>query len=130
MSRAEAELLLLGAPIDKYERDFLGKERREALGLKIASAEAARARFKDLAPGVIDDVFERAGRDPASLPGSQWAERLGDAWSAVVGARVDVPEALFVSAKKDLQVRGNLHRLLSFIAAPGRPNSRLENTPS
>lgn len=118
LSLAEAGMLLLGAPVQGYQRDFLGKERREALGLKLAEAEAARGLFKDLEGTVVDQVFERAAADPGALDGAAWAERLGDAWRAVVGEKVQIPEALLIEAQKDLVVEGSLGKLLTAVAAP------------
>lgn len=118
LSRAEAGILLLGAPIDGYSRDYLGKERREALGLKVNEAEAVRGTFKDLEEGVVDRVFDEAASDPAALSGAAWAERLGDAWKKVVGEKVQLPEALVLAAQKDFDARGSITKLLSALAAP------------
>ncbi len=118
LTKAEAGLLLLGAPVQGYQRDFLGKEKREALGLKLAEAEAARGIFKDLKDGLLDQVFERAAADEKALTGAAWAERLGEAWHDVVGEKVQLPEGLVLEAQKDLVVEGSLGRLLTAVASP------------
>ncbi len=127
LSRAEAGLLLFGAPgVDGYERDFLGKARREALGLKMNEAEAARGLFKDMKAGVLDQIFDKAAEDLTALDGAAWAKRLGAAFREVVGEKVQLPEGLVLEAQKDLTLETSLTKLLAAVASPKSIAASLE----
>jgi hypothetical protein len=129
LSRAESVLLAAGLPgIDDYARDFLGKEVREKLGLKVTEADPARGTFKELDEGALDSIFAAAvADDPASVltplavdaSGKSFADRLADAWLAKVGKRVDLPAELLESAGKELELDRHLHRTLTAFVAPG-----------
>jgi len=128
LSRAEAVLLAAGLPnIGDYSRDFLGKERREKLGLKVTEADPARGLFREMDSDDLDALFGAAiGDDPASVvtplapdaSGKSFADRLGDAWLAKFGKRVEMPEGLLESAQKDLDLGHDLHRTMSAFLAP------------
>jgi hypothetical protein len=128
LSRAEAVLLAAGLPnIGDYSRDFLGKERREQLNLKVTEADPARGAFRELDSDDLDQIFAVAiGDDPASVltplvpdaSGSCFADRLADAWIAKYGKRVEMPAELLEAAQKDLDLGRDLHRTLSAIHAP------------
>ncbi|MGZ5966648.1 MAG: hypothetical protein ACXWP4_03195 [Polyangiales bacterium] len=128
LSRAEAILLAAGLPnIGDYSRDFLGKERREQLNLKVTEADPARGTFREIDSDVLDEIFATAvGEEPASVltpltpdaSGSCFADRLADAWLAKFGKRVEMPAELLEAAQKDLDLGRDLHRTLSALHAP------------
>jgi hypothetical protein len=120
LSLPEATLLALGAPErHSYGKDFLGKQKREQLGLKMGEADAARTTFKELDDDVFEALLARAVPDDARLlatplaPGA-WIDRLGDAWKKKFGKRVKVPQDLIAQAKKELD---NLPSLPKYLAA-------------
>lgn len=133
LSRAEAVLLAAGLPnIGDYSRDFLGKERREQLNLKVTEADPARGTFRELDGDDLDQIFAVAiGDDPASVltplvpdaSGTCFADRLGDAWTAKYGRRVEMPAELLEAAQKDLDLGRDLHRTLSALYAPESVNN-------
>lgn len=128
LTRHEALLLAAGLPkLDDYSRDFLGKELRELLGLKVSEAEAARAVFRELKVEELDAVFAAAvPDDPASMlaplkpdaSGRSFAERLADAWLAKFGKRVELPADLLVAIEKDVGFDRDLHRTIAAFVAP------------
>jgi hypothetical protein len=122
LSVPEATLLAVGAPdVNNWGKDFLGKKRREILGLKLAEADAARTTFKELDDDKLLALVERAvPEDPLLLrtplaPGG-FAERLGDAWKAKFGKRTKIPQELIAGAKKDLALSDELGKLLPAFA--------------
>lgn len=103
MTRAEAALLLAGLPnIDQYAQNFLPKALREALGLKVAEAAAARTALSRI------DVSTRSrllGAAVPDRPTELWDERAGSlvdrmaaAWVRAFGRRAVVPEELVAAA--------------------------------
>jgi hypothetical protein len=128
LSRAEAVLLAAGLPnIGDYSRDFLGKERREQLNLKVTEADPARGTFRELDSDDLDRIFAVAvGDDPASVltplvpdaSGTCFADRLASAWTAKYGRRVEMPAELLEAAQKDIDLGRDLHRTLSALYAP------------
>ncbi len=122
LSLPEATLLAVGAPdVNTWGKDFLGKKRREILGLKLGEADAARTTFKELDESKLLALVELAvPEDPMLLrtplaPGG-FAERLGDAWKAKFGKRTKIPQDLIAGAKKDLDLSDELGKLLPAFA--------------
>lgn len=121
----EATLLYCGAP-DRtgWGRDFLGKVRRDKVGLKLGEADTARTTFKELDDAVLYGVIAAAvPDDPALLrrplePGS-FVDRLADAWNARFGARIKIPAELIAQAKKDLTFADDLGTLLPPFTSAG-----------
>jgi hypothetical protein len=107
ISVAEATLLFNGAPErDGWGKDFLGKKRREIVGLKMGDADAARTTFKDMDDEKLYAVIATAVPDDVSLlatplaPGG-FAERLGDAWKRSSASARGSAEPIAL-AKKEL----------------------------
>lgn len=103
LSLAEAALILGGLPnIDAYGSNFLEKPAREALGLKLADAKAARDTLRGLPAPLRAELFAAAaGDDPADLwrqldegSGDQVspAARVAAVWVAAHGQRASLPE--------------------------------------
>jgi hypothetical protein len=123
LSRSEALLLYAGLPkINQYQADFLGKELRERLSIKMGDAKVAKPSLRGidhesrlaLYAAVPADDVEALWRDPTAPDGP--ATRLADAWLAKFGARVPIPEDLAGAAAKELD---SPEGVLVGIAAPG-----------
>ncbi len=122
ISVPEATLLYTGMPFEnRWTKDFLGKKRRELVGLKMGDADAARTTFKELDEDKLQAMIERAVPEGAALltsplaPGG-FVERLGDMWKAKFGKRAKIPQELVVAAKKDLNFGDDLGELLPAFA--------------
>lgn len=118
LSIAEATLLYTGAPDrDAYSKDFLGKQRRELVGLKMGDADAARTLFRDLPDDKLYGVIAAAvPDDPAELATPAFADRLSDAWRAKHGKRVKIPQDLVTLAKKELETDDEFGAVLTAFA--------------
>jgi hypothetical protein len=124
VSQTTARLVVAGLPqIDGYERAFLGKEARAALGVKVADAAVARDQLRDVDPRVRRAVVAALlPADPARLwAGGPDAARAAEAWNAGVGRQVAIPEWLLGEASR--AVRGSeaattLRMLVDPAAAP------------
>lgn len=97
LTRAEAALLLAGLPsIDSYDHNFLPKQVRETLGLKVAEAGTARpglARLTVEARRLL--VGQLLPDDPAALWGrGPDVTALAETWVRSFGRRVAVPDEL------------------------------------
>ncbi|MEJ7601962.1 MAG: hypothetical protein WKG01_28965, partial [Kofleriaceae bacterium] len=127
LSLPEATLLYAGATEgNRWKKDFLGKQNRELLNLKLNDADAARTTFKELDEAQLYALIERAvPDDPALLrtplaPGG-FAERLGAAWKARFGKRAKIPQDLVAAAKKELDLGDELGKLLPAFAGEDQP---------
>ena len=119
LSIAEATLLYTGAPDrDAYGKDFLGKQRRETIGLRLGDADAARTTFRDMPDAKLYGVIAAAvPEDPAQLAGGLvFAERLADAWKAKHGKRAKIPQELVALAKKELELDDEFGAVLAAFA--------------
>lgn len=105
---AEAALILTClVGMNKYEKNFMPKELRESLGLKVSEASVAKDAFKQTS-GLQKFPMYAAGlpADPAML----WddpiaaAESLAGGWAPGFGTRLNLPEALLGDLKKDLGI--------------------------
>ena len=130
LTRAEATLLWAGFPrIATYGNDFLGKERREALDLKVSEANAAKATLSKVPLEARIAMFcEAVGNDPDALfsplgagpsdDGSPIA-KLAAAWNQRIGKRVQVPDELLLATSKELPNLGiDPGAMFSAIAEP------------
>jgi hypothetical protein len=132
----EATLLYCGAPDrDSYSKDFLGKPRRERVGLKLGDADTARTTFRELEDEALYGLIGAAvPDDPAWLrtpaePGS-FVDRLADVWRARFGKRVKIPPDLIAQAKKDLAFADDLGKLLpAFAGADDAPFLAVDRRP-
>lgn len=122
LSVAEATLLYLGGQgRGDYSKDFLGKHKREVVGLKLGEADAARTTFKSIDDDAFGALIERAAPDDPALlatplaPGG-FVERLGDAWRAKYGKRAKIAQDLVAQVKKELVVDDELADYLSAFA--------------
>lgn len=114
LARPQAALLFGAlADLDKWENDFLGKERREALALKAVEARVAREELRSVAPGVRREVLSAAAAADAvdalwnplgSGPDDEKSPvaRMAVAWNRRVGQRVAVDEGLLVRCAREL----------------------------
>jgi hypothetical protein len=131
LTPAEAAVLWAGLPnIDDYGANFLDKELRETLGLKVAQAGAAQEGLKAvshpdrallLASAVPDDPLALwsplgAGPDDDESP----VARMARAWVARFGRRTPIPEELLVAADKELQAPLKPAAALAALADPDR----------
>jgi hypothetical protein len=120
LSIPEATLLYCGMP-GGWGRDFLGKQKRDVLGLKMGEADAARTTFEELdSDKKLALVGAAVPDDPRLLvrpldPGG-FAERLGDTWKAKFGKRAKIPQDLIAAAKKDLPCGDELGAILPAFA--------------
>jgi hypothetical protein len=122
LSLAEATLLFHGAPKrNSWGKDFLGKPKREVLGLKRDDASAANETFKPLKDDELYALLADAvPDDPALLlsPATDggWADRVGDAWKKKHGKKTKIPQDLIAQAKKELSLGNDLTEILPVFA--------------
>jgi hypothetical protein len=127
LSIPEATMLYLGMPTG-YRKDFLGKQKRDLVGLKVNEADAAKTTFAELKEEDRKALFDRAApSDPALLrtplaPGG-FVDGLARAWKEKFGKRAKVPQELIVALKKDLELHNELSTLLQLFT--GEPNAKL-----
>lgn len=124
---AEASLLWAGLPnIGDYSKNFLTKELREEMGLKVNEADAARETFTSRTPPNRANLF--AASIPDDVDGLFDAEkrrgpeghlgRLITAWNTLFGKRVALPPELIVAADKGLDAPLEPAAVLSALAKP------------
>ncbi len=101
VSQTLARLVLAGMPnVDDYERNFLPKEVRATLGVKVADAAIARGELSKLDTGVRRAIVAALlPEEPARL----WADgpdvaAAAAVWNSKVGRRTAVPEWLLADA--------------------------------
>jgi hypothetical protein len=122
MSVQEATLLYCGLHNrTSWGRDFLGKPKREKIGLKMGEADAARTMFKEMDQEEVDALFGQAApEDPklllAPLAPGGWVDALGAAWKAKYGKRVKIAQDLIAQAKKDLNFDDDHTKVLGAFA--------------
>jgi hypothetical protein len=115
LTRAEATLLWAGLPrMGNYLNDFLGKELRTALGLKVPEAKAAAETFQRLPAEFLLGLFNAAApEDPRALWSPLGAgpqddtspvARLAGAWVAQRGRRAEIREDLIVTCKQEIRM--------------------------
>ncbi len=108
VSQSEAGLLWATMPnMNSYEKNFLPKEIREAMGVKVAEAAIARDAVKQLSAHKKLAVYA-AGmpEDVANLwdQPTRAADSLAAAWTGQFGQRVQLPGALLAEIKKNLGI--------------------------
>ena len=110
LTYAEAALLWLGFPgFATREANFLDKSVREAVGLKMNEARAARETFEGLPRDTRAELLaEGAGASPLELYDAPLAvaQRLAGGWNRRFGKRAAVP------AEVVAQAHAELHRVL------------------
>ena len=124
-SYGEAALLLAGLPnLRSYDRNFLAKEVREQLGLKVNEADMARQPFKALSDERRRKLFEQAmPDDPAALyalegqlPG--FLPRLAAGCRKALGKRVQIEPEIALLLDKRLARIESLQSMLPALTAP------------
>lgn len=126
MTAGEAWLLWAGLPgFDSWDANFLDKELRTAMGMKVREASAAKQALSKLTDAQRAELLgAMIPDDPAKLyeafDGSDDhpARRLAEAYKRVVGERVSVPEELVVACTKALPSRNDATTVLTALAAP------------
>lgn len=109
LSIPEATLLYLGMPTG-YRKDFLGKPKRDVVGLKVNDADAAKTTFTELSSEARRELIDLAApSDPTVLgtplaPGG-FVDGLARVWKEKFGKRTTAPQELIVALKKDLDLR-------------------------
>ncbi|MFD9406376.1 DNA-binding protein [Streptomyces sp. NPDC059989] len=118
---ALARLVVAGFPhIDAWERNFLPKDLRTALGLKAADAATARDELKNLDASVRRAVLAALlPADPARL----WTEgpdaaAAAEVWNRKVGRRTPVPDWLATEAARAVRGHWPAHRALAALLDP------------
>ncbi len=133
LSRAASALLWAGCPgLQTYSKNFLDKELREQLGLKVAEAATGRKELVECStPDQRDQVWHEAMPlevealwsplgDGADDPSSA-VSRLCAAWNRVVGRRASVPEGLLQEAARGFQALYQAPTgILGWVAEPER----------
>ncbi len=129
LSRPEAAWLWAGLPVvSRYAADFMGKPLRDALGLKLAEAKAAKTSLGDLESGPLWAMFAAAlPEDPAGLreplQGSPSpVERFAQAYADSQGKRVPLPPELLTEVERRLSPDLDTRELLTALADPGLPS--------
>jgi len=138
LTQAEAALLLEGLPgFGEYRNDFLGKELREALGLKVTDASRAKQKLRELPDDQLLGLLVGAGR--VSAPEGYWASGAEGGSSAralietakrLFGKTVEVSEELVARVEKECRVPLPTRKALAMVltAADG-DNVWLERRP-
>lgn len=87
--------------LGRWGNDPLGKPARDALGLKLAEAKAARDQLASLPDEKVREALHAAmvGWDPADV--GALPARVGAAWAAVFGVRVPIDPAILTRARQD-----------------------------
>nr|MBK7066613.1 hypothetical protein [Deltaproteobacteria bacterium] len=112
LTLAEAALLLAGLPgFGEYRSDFLGKELRETLGLKVTDASRAKQKLRELPNEQLFALL--VGAAGVSAPEGFWAAGAEEGSSAraliktakgLFGKAVEVSEELVAQAEKECSV--------------------------
>lgn len=110
LSLPEAKILLAGLPkLHEWNADFLGKELRATLDLKMQDAKAAKATFEDMEPEKLAPMFAGAleGVSAADLrerskPGApaKWVQSMASAILRTRGKRAALRPELVAEARK------------------------------
>ena len=92
--RAEARLVLAGLPyIQKYENNFLPKDLRTRLELKVAEAKTARGPLKKLTVDQRLALFAGGFQQLHQVFDGSWVQGVADAWVAAFGRSIALDEA-------------------------------------
>jgi hypothetical protein len=122
LTYGEAALVWAGFPrLADSSAGFLGKEAREAMGLKSPQASAARDSLLATPMARRLQIMAAAASDPASLwdpIGGGAALRMAEAWNTLCGVRTPIPDDLLVAADKDMQAPLPPHAALAMLANP------------
>jgi hypothetical protein len=113
LARPEAALLWGGFPsVDTWSHDFLGKQRRDALGLKTTEANVAKAAVQKVAhfvrrellaaaaSGAVDALWKPLGAGPEDE--SSPVARMAAGWNKRMGQRVAIDSDLVVRCAREL----------------------------
>lgn len=124
---AEASLLWAGLPnIGDYSKNFLTKELRKEMGLKVNEADAARETFTARSPqdranlfaaSIPDDVDTLFDAEKRRGPEGHLG-RLIAAWNTLFGKRIALPQELIVDADKSLDAPLEPAAVLSALTQP------------
>lgn len=128
LSRAEACMVWEGLPrFISSETNFLPKDLRQSLGLKVAEAVAARDALHERAAPWARLYRAAMPEDPTRLweplpRGDDDVDspvvRLAAAWNGLYGRRIAVPDELLVAAKKAVDAKVSPSDFLPVIAEP------------
>ncbi|HBP23288.1 MAG TPA: hypothetical protein DEA08_36620, partial [Planctomycetes bacterium] len=122
LSTAQAGLVLLGLPGHRsYEKNFLPKEARTALKLKVNEAATAKDALRELTPqqrsALLCSALPLAAQrnaDPVEV-----GRRLGAGWASLLGERVAVPDEVIGLIDKELRINRGAQRLCQELLSPG-----------
>ncbi|CAM3316149.1 hypothetical protein [Stackebrandtia soli] len=126
LGRSAAILLLVGLPnFEAYEKDFLGKEIREQLGISTKQATAAQIRLAPVRNQLWANMYERALDTDATLVFDQrrFADRLADVWIESHGAYPEISDEDVLRLEK-LGIAGRIGTILRHLSGtldPSRP---------
>lgn len=133
LTRGEAALLWAGLPnLNSWDRDFISKELREEMGLKVTEAERAKDALKEIDSVMLWSVLGDALTEPLealwSTPEGADGEkhpaaRMATAWTKAFGRRLAVPEALLIALQREFNTDFKPRDALSLFADPaGSPS--------
>jgi hypothetical protein len=126
ISVAEAALFWLGLPnVESWERNFLAKDVRTALGLKVAELEVAKTTLRQITrdkrvrilDAAIPSDIESLWTSPGDGEGNA-LDRLTTRLGEVLGRRVKLPEELLTALSKELAPDGDARTLLTALVDP------------
>ncbi len=128
LSFAEAALIWVGMPnISSWEKNFLSKELRTEMGLKVTEADAARSTLRGLN---VEKLFEFYERSFPANPEELWSigangedsfgvvATMAKAWNEVFGKKTALPDALIIEVDKNLRLTLNSRALLTALVDP------------
>ncbi|MBA3461324.1 MAG: hypothetical protein H0T46_15280, partial [Deltaproteobacteria bacterium] len=105
------------AYLHNHYKDFLGKPRRELLGLKLGDADTARTALKTLPEPDLHALIALAvPDDPAQIFTGGFVDGLARAWKQKFGKRAKVPPDLLKDAKTHLRLGDALTTMLPVFA--------------
>lgn len=121
---AELGLVWFGFPnLDSWEKNFLPKELREHLKLKVGEADAARQKLKGLPDEVRQKLLDTLLGEPELLwqdGGRPALQRVAKAWSKIMPKRLELPEKLVQQIDRDWRIDVNVGDFMSALAEPGK----------
>lgn len=128
LTRGEAALLWAGLPnLNSWDRDFISKELREEMGLKVTEAERAKDSLRDLDSDKLWSVLGAALPEPFDAlwqdSGNAYDEnhptaRLAAAWTSSFGRRLNLPEDFVIALQRDVHTDLKPRDALALFADP------------
>lgn len=113
LSFAETSMLFCGCVgFDAWESNFLPKQLRTDLGLKVKEASVAKEGIENLPERIRSELYDTC--DPMGLYNDAWVKDFTSYMSSIIGNRIIVPAELDSEISKNLQLNNNFTKLLNY----------------